>query len=55
MDIEIAGELTRGMTLVDIYGVTGKKPNVDVALDLDNRRFINMMSRAVAVLNDRIK
>ncbi len=54
VDIEIAGELTRGMTLVDIYGVTGKKPNVDVALELNNRKFIDMMSRAIAVLNERI-
>ena len=55
VDIEISGNLTRGMTLVDRYGVTGKTPNADVALELDNRRFVSMMSKAVAELNNRLK
>ncbi len=51
VDIEVSGELTRGMTLVDIYKVTGKAPNADVALDLDNVRFVSMMSEAINILN----
>ena len=51
VDIETSGELTRGMTLVDIYQVTGKVPNADVALDLDNGKFISMMSSAIKELN----
>lgn len=53
VDIEVSGELTRGMTLVDIYGVTGKTPNADVALELDNKLFISMMSSAVHTLDSR--
>ncbi len=51
VDIETSGELTRGMTLVDIYQVTGKVPNADVALDLDNGKFVSMMSSAIKELN----
>jgi inosine-uridine nucleoside N-ribohydrolase len=54
VDIEISSDLTRGMTLVDIYGVTGKMPNADVALELDNGRFIKMMSTAIAELNRKL-
>ncbi len=53
VDVETAGELTRGMTVVDIYGVTGKEPNADVALELDNTLFVSMMSSAIERLNTR--
>ncbi|MGB9749560.1 MAG: nucleoside hydrolase [Caldisericia bacterium] len=43
VDIEIQGELTRGRTVVDIYGVLNKKPNAKVAVDLDIRKFKNMI------------
>lgn len=54
VDIETSSDLTRGMTLVDIYGVTGKAPNVDVALELDNKRFIQLMTEAIAKLNRKL-
>ena len=42
--VETLGELTRGKTVVDIFGVSGKKPNTRVAVDLDRERFITLMS-----------
>lgn len=39
VDIETQGELTRGRTVVDVYGVLKKKPNVSVAVDLDLIKF----------------
>lgn len=42
--VETLGELTRGKTVVDIFGVSGKKPNTRVAVDLDRERFIALMS-----------
>lgn len=42
-DVETKGEFTSGKTVVDIYEVTGKKPNVHVALDIDRDRFINLV------------
>jgi len=44
VEVETQGELTRGKTVVDILGVTGKKPNTRVALELDRGRFIDLMS-----------
>ncbi|KSU57604.1 ribonucleoside hydrolase [[Bacillus] enclensis] len=43
VDIETKGELTYGMTLVDLHGVTGREPNVNVALKLDHEKFWNML------------
>lgn len=42
--VETQGELTRGKTVVDTLGVSGKKPNTRVAIDLDREGFIAMMS-----------
>lgn len=42
VDIETEGEFTLGKTVVDTLGVSGKKPNVDVALELDNLRFVKL-------------
>ncbi|MCA1056991.1 nucleoside hydrolase [Rossellomorea aquimaris] len=43
VDIETKGELTYGMTLVDVNGVTGKEPNVNFAMKLDHAKFWNML------------
>ncbi|MCK5737071.1 MAG: nucleoside hydrolase [Spirochaetaceae bacterium] len=44
VEVETQGTLTRGKTVVDMLGVTGKKPNTRVALELDRGRFIKLMS-----------
>jgi purine nucleosidase len=41
--IETRGELSYGMTVVDMLGVTGKEPNVNVALKLDTDRFWSLL------------
>ena len=43
VDIEILGELTRGRTVVDTYGVLKKKPNVSVAVEVDVIKFKKMI------------
>jgi len=47
VDVETAGELTRGETVVDILGVSGHAPNVSVGLQLDAPRFKRMLEQAV--------
>ncbi len=42
VDVETEGEFTLGKTVVDMLGVSGKEPNVDVALELDNDRFVKL-------------
>ncbi len=43
VDIETKGEFSYGMTVVDMLGVTGREPNVNVALNLDTERFWDLM------------
>lgn len=47
VDIETRGELTYGMTVVDVNGVTGREPNVNVAMKLDHAKFWNMVTAAL--------
>ena len=39
VDIETTPGLCYGRTVCDFYGITGREPNADVALTLDQRRF----------------
>lgn len=47
VDIETRGEITRGKTVVDIYRVTGKEPNIEVAVDVDRERFIRLLKELI--------
>jgi pyrimidine-specific ribonucleoside hydrolase len=47
VDIEVHGELTAGRTVVDLWQVTGKEPNVHVGVDLDTPAFVAMLLDAV--------
>ena len=47
VDIEVHGELTAGRTVVDLWQVTGKEPNVHVGVDLDTPAFVGMLLDAV--------
>ncbi len=50
VDVEVAGELTRGRTVVDDRGQsgTGLEANVDVALDIDREAFADLLIGAIA-------
>lgn len=43
VEIETAGELTLGRTVCDISGQTGRKPNVEVGVDIDRQRFLEIV------------
>ena len=43
VDVETAGELTTGRTVVDLWGVTGNPPNADVALEIDREGFFDLL------------
>ncbi len=45
--VELCGSHTRGTTAVDLYRVTGKPSNAEVALDLDLPRFKRMVLSAL--------
>jgi inosine-uridine nucleoside N-ribohydrolase len=50
VDIECESDLTRGETVCDFYGVTGRKPNAEVGVDLDHKGFYELLYGALARL-----
>ena len=48
VDIETTSELTRGRTVADVHGVSGRTPNVDVGWTIDRGRFVDVLVEAVA-------
>lgn len=53
VEIETDGELTRGRTVADVYGITGKPANTDVALEVDKDLFKVLLVQAVETLDSR--
>lgn len=50
VQIETHGELTRGRTVCDVWGVTGLPANVHAGVDIDRDRFVEMLMAALARL-----
>lgn len=50
VDVETSSELTRGRTVVDRHGLTGRSPNASVGLTIDRSRFIDVLVDAVAAV-----
>ncbi len=50
VDVECESELTRGETVCDFYGVTGKPPNAEVGVELDREAFFEILYRALGRL-----
>jgi inosine-uridine nucleoside N-ribohydrolase len=53
VDIETSAEFSYGRTICDVYGVTGRTPNADVAVDLEVDRFWDLMIGALASYAER--
>ncbi len=53
VQVEVSSELTRGATVVDIYGATGRNPNVDVALEVDTPKFVRFMLDSISKLDKK--
>ena len=43
VDIECESDLTRGETVCDFYGVTGRPPNAEVGVELDREAFFRLL------------
>ena len=50
VDVELAGTLTSGMTVVDWHGLWGRLPNADVAVAVDYGRFLDGLVGRLAAL-----
>jgi len=55
VDIETKGEFTRGETVVDVYGITKKELNANVALDLNLSRFKELIFKSIEKLNKSVE
>lgn len=51
VDVETAGELTRGETVCDYYELTGKPKNTEVLLDIDREAFIGFIEDSLKTFN----
>jgi inosine-uridine nucleoside N-ribohydrolase len=49
--VETAGEYTRGRTVADVYGISGRPANAEVALEVDVPLFKQMIFRAIRALD----
>lgn len=47
VDVECEGELTRGETVCDFYGITGKPPNAEVGIKLNRESFFDLLCDAL--------
>jgi inosine-uridine nucleoside N-ribohydrolase len=50
VDVECESELTRGETVCDFYGVTGKPSNAEVGVELDREGFFDLLYGALGSL-----
>jgi len=50
VDIECESDLTRGETVCDFYGVTGRTPNAEVGIELDREGFFKLLYGALCRL-----
>jgi inosine-uridine nucleoside N-ribohydrolase len=50
VDVECESDLTRGETVCDYYGVTGKVPNAEVGIELDREGFFELLYGALGRL-----
>lgn len=46
VQVETNGKLTRGMTVVDWWYMTGRPANADIVLNVDHQRFLELMKNA---------
>ena len=53
--IETKGEFTLGQTVTDIYGVTTRKPNALVGINVDVKKMRNIMIQSIKKLDDALK
>jgi len=51
--IETEGKYTRGRTVVDVYNITGKEPNVDVAFEVNSLAFKKLIKNTIKKLDQR--
>jgi purine nucleosidase len=47
LSVELSGEQSRGLTIVDWFGMGGKTPNAEIIMEVDQPRFVEMMANGL--------
>lgn len=47
MDVELGGTISRGQTVVDWAGMTGREPNVNIVTEINRERFLELVRASV--------
>lgn len=47
LSVELSGEQSRGLTVVDWFGMGGKTPNAEIIMEVDQPRFVEMMANGL--------
>ena len=55
VEIETTGEFTRGRTVADVYGISGRTANAEVAMGVDQPAFKEMIFSAIRTLDASAK
>ncbi|MCS6907531.1 MAG: nucleoside hydrolase, partial [Anaerolineales bacterium] len=46
--VECFGSLTRGQSIVDWNDILGKEPNAEIVLEVDHRRYVEMLKQSLS-------
>lgn len=47
LSVELSGKQSRGLTVVDWFGMGGKTPNAEIIMKVDQPRFAEMMANGL--------
>ncbi|MDN5450745.1 MAG: pyrimidine-specific ribonucleoside hydrolase RihA, partial [Enterobacterales bacterium] len=47
--VETQGKYTTGMTVADVYNLTGNTPNTEVLLNVDREGFVKLLMERVSL------
>jgi purine nucleosidase len=47
LSVELSGGQSRGLTIVDWFGMSGKTPNAEIIMEVDQPRFVEMMANGL--------
>ena len=53
--MDLDGKYSRGQTIVDLYNVTGREPNVLFGLKSDREAFVNLVIESVQKISERLE
>ncbi|MCD6356799.1 MAG: nucleoside hydrolase [Anaerolineaceae bacterium] len=48
LTVELRGDESRGLTIVDWFGMGGKKPNAEIVMEIDQPRFFEMIKNGLS-------